>query len=135
MGFGVANQGRNVVVCEEGVGKDFGKGETSGDARSMGWMLEDQDEMRRGKRYQDFVEVTYGRLSMLSHDVEICSKCARRSDMVQELRRATCGMFVLITVRRLYGCSDVRPSGRSNYLVYLFLLWRRLLLGWRDQTE
>lgn len=43
VGFGVANQGRNVVVREEGVGKDFGRGETSDDARRMGWMLENQD--------------------------------------------------------------------------------------------
>ena len=36
VGFGVADQGRDVVVGEEGVGEDFGRWETSGDAPRVG---------------------------------------------------------------------------------------------------
>lgn len=37
MGFGVADQGRDVVVGEEGVGENFGRGETGGMPR--GWVV------------------------------------------------------------------------------------------------
>lgn len=70
MGLGVADEGGDVVVGEEGVGEDLGRGEAAAQVSFAG-----------GGGSGEGCGA-YGRLSMPWQDRVICSRCAARRDMV-----------------------------------------------------
>jgi hypothetical protein len=76
--FGIANQGRYVGVGEKGVGEDFGGREAD---------IPDKEAsvhvylLPFGRFHGARDRSTYGRLSMLWHDIEICSRWAESSHM------------------------------------------------------
>lgn len=103
MRFRVADQRRNVGVGEKGVGKDLGRRESL----CGNYVSRSQECTEKGRFAKS--AGTDGRLSMLSHDKEICSKCAEMSDMADMLCRQSLSGELLGTV-----CMGGQPEAESQ---------------------